>query len=142
MSEENQESPGTEEPAVESTPEPSIEAADPAQESMETSQEMDSDEPETEAESTKGPARSLNTLLDVPLEVRVVLGTTRMEVSDVLQLGQGSVIELDKIAGEPLDILVNGKLLGKGDSVKVNDVLGVRIAEIVTAESRLSGLQK
>lgn len=86
-------------------------------------------------------ARRLDLLLDVPLEVNVELGRTRMTIQDLLQLAPGSVIELDKVAGEPLDILVNGRLVARGEAVVVNDKFGVRITDIVSPQERIQRLR-
>ena len=86
-------------------------------------------------------SRRLDMLLDVPLEVNVELGRTRMTIQDLLQLGPGSVIELDKVAGEPLDILVNGRLVARGEAVVVNDKFGVRITDIVSPQERIQRLR-
>ena len=74
----------------------------------------------------------LKMILDVPLKVSVELGRTKMLVNDLLQLGQGSVIELDKIAGEPMEILINDKLLAMGEVVVVNEKFGVRLTDVVS----------
>src|SRR3990172_295779 len=73
---------------------------------------------------------NLDFILDIPLEISVELGRTKMLISDLLQLGQGSVIELTKLAGEPLEILVNGKLVARGEVVVVNEKVGVRVTDI------------
>jgi flagellar motor switch protein FliN/FliY len=85
--------------------------------------------------------RRLDMLLDVPLEVGVELGRTRMTIQDLLQLGPGSVVELDKVAGEALDILVNGRLVARGEAVVVNDKFGVRITDIVSPQERIQRLR-
>jgi flagellar motor switch protein FliN/FliY len=90
---------------------------------------------------TEPPARRLDLLLDVPLEVEVELGRTRMTIQDLLALGPGSVIELDKVAGEALDILVNDRLVARGEAVVVNDKFGVRITEIVSPQERIQRLR-
>ncbi len=86
-------------------------------------------------------SRRLDMLLDVPLEVNVELGRTRMTIQDLLQLGPGSVIELDKVAGEPLDILVNDRLIARGEAVVVNDKFGIRITDIVSPQERIQRLR-
>ncbi len=88
-----------------------------------------------------GSSRRLDMLLDVPLEVNVELGRTRMTIQDLLQLGPGSVIELDKVAGEALDILVNGRLVARGEAVVVNDKFGIRITDIVSPQERIQRLR-
>jgi flagellar motor switch protein FliN len=74
----------------------------------------------------------LKMILDVPLKVSVELGRTKMLVNDLLQLGQGSVIELDKIAGEAMEILINDKLVAMGEVVVVNEKFGVRVTDVVS----------
>jgi len=85
--------------------------------------------------------RRLDLLLDVPLDISVELGRARMSIQDLLTLGPGSVIELDKIAGEALDILVNDRLVARGEAVVVNDKFGVRITDIVSQAERIARLR-
>ncbi|HVP63099.1 MAG TPA: flagellar motor switch protein FliN [Myxococcaceae bacterium] len=87
------------------------------------------------------PARRLDLLLDVPLDLSIELGRTRMTIQELLALGPGSVIELDKVAGEALDILVNDRLVARGEAVVVNDKFGVRITEIVSPSERIARLR-
>ena len=79
-------------------------------------------------------------ILDIPLEVTVELGRTSMLINDLLQLGQGSVVELNKLAGEPLEILVNRKLIARGEVVVVNEKFGVRLTDIVSPIERVKSL--
>ncbi len=95
---------------------------------------------ETGFGSTPGGAANINFLLDVPLDVAVELGRTKIAVKDMLQLGPGSVIELDKLIGEPVDLLVNEKLIAKGEVVVFDENFGVRITDIMNAEDRLKSL--
>src|SRR5271154_4852775 len=85
--------------------------------------------------------RKLDLLLDVPLEVSVELGRSRLSIQNLLALGPGSVVELDKLAGDPLDILVNGRLVARGEAVVVNDKFGVRITDIVSRAERVARLR-
>lgn len=85
-------------------------------------------------------AHSLDFILDIPLEVSVELGRTKMLINDLLQLGQGSVIELTKLAGEPLEILVNSKLVARGEVVVINEKFGVRLTDIVSPLERVKSL--
>lgn len=87
------------------------------------------------------PQARLEHLLDVPLQVTVELGGTRMTLQKILSLGVGSVIELDKPAGEPLDLLLNGRLVARGEAVVVGDRYGVRITDIVSQMERLERLR-
>jgi flagellar motor switch protein FliN/FliY len=85
--------------------------------------------------------RNLDLLLDIPLEVTAEIGRTRMPLGELMQLGAGAVVELEKLAGEPLDVLVNGKLIARGEAVMVNDKFGVRLTDIVSQSERLEGLK-
>ena len=85
--------------------------------------------------------RALDLILDVPLDISVELGSVRMTIKQLLALGPGSVIELTKDAGEPLDILVNGRLVARGEAVVVADRFGVRITDIFSPVERLSRLR-
>ncbi|HHN65539.1 MAG TPA: flagellar motor switch protein FliN [Nitrospirae bacterium] len=85
--------------------------------------------------------RDIDFLLDIPLEVTVELGRTRMLIQELLQLGQGSVIELDKLAGEPMEILVNNKLIARGEVVVVNEKFGVRLTDIISPAERVRQLK-
>jgi flagellar motor switch protein FliN/FliY len=84
---------------------------------------------------------NLNLLLDVPLEISVELGSTKMRIKEILELGIGSVIELDRLAGELVDILVNGKLIAKGEVVVIDENFGVKITDIVSPFERVNNLQ-
>ena len=84
--------------------------------------------------------RNLDFLLDVALQVSVEVGRTRMSIQDLLQLGQGSVIELTKLAGEPLDVYINERLVARGEAVIVNEKFGVRITDIISQQERIEGL--
>lgn len=81
--------------------------------------------------------KHLDFILDIPLQVTVELGRAKMLVKDVLQLNQGAVVELSKLAGEPLDIFVNSKLVARGEAVVVNDKFGVRLVDIVSPNERV-----
>ena len=85
-------------------------------------------------------SKSLDFILDIPLEITVELGKTKMLINDLLQLGQGSVIELTKLAGEPLEILVNNKLVARGEPVVVNEKFGVRLTDIISPIERVKRL--
>lgn len=94
--------------------------------------------------STEEPAAAgtnLDLLLDIPLEVTVELGRTKRLIKDVLELGVGSVIELDKLAGEPVDVVVNSKLVARGEVVVIDENFGVRITDIITPMERVKQLQ-
>src|SRR3954463_6528814 len=85
--------------------------------------------------------RNLELILDIPLRVTVELGRTKMVVSDLLNLGQGSVIELNKLAGEPMEVLVNDKLVARGEAVVVNEKFGVRLTDIISPSERVEQLK-
>ncbi|MEE8484117.1 MAG: flagellar motor switch protein FliN [Nitrospinota bacterium] len=83
----------------------------------------------------------LDLILDIPLNLSVELGRTKMLINDLLQLGQGSVIELTKLVGEPLEVLVNDKLIAKGEVVVVNEKFGVRLSEVLSAKERIETMR-
>lgn len=93
-----------------------------------------------ETDKTAEPPKNLDFILDIPLTISVELGRTKMVINDMLQLGQGSVIELAKLAGEPLDVYVNGKLMARGEVVLVNDKFGVRLTDIISPAERIKTL--
>ena len=98
------------------------------------------DEPSLEQTDDLDSDRNLNLILDIPLAVTVELGRTKMLINDLLQLSQGSVIELTKLVGEPLEILVNNKLVARGEVVVVNEKFGVRLTDIVSPLERVQSL--
>ena len=81
--------------------------------------------------------KNLGLIMDVPLEVTVELGRTNKLIKDILEFGQGSIIQLDKLAGEPVDILVNGKIIAKGEVVVIDESFGVRITDIIPPSGRI-----
>lgn len=85
--------------------------------------------------------QNLDFILDIPLKVTVELGRTSVIIKELLQLGQGSVLELDKLAGEPLETLVNGKLVARGEVVVVNEKLGIRLTDIISPIERIETLK-
>jgi flagellar motor switch protein FliN/FliY len=84
--------------------------------------------------------RTLEFLMDVSLQVSVEVGRARMTINDLLQMGAGSVVELEKLAGEPLDIFINGKPVARGEAVIVNEKFGVRLTDIISPEERVEGI--
>ncbi|EPR44028.1 flagellar motor switch protein FliN [Desulfovibrio sp. X2] len=84
--------------------------------------------------------RDLDFILDIPLEVSAELGRTKLLINELLQLGQGSVVELNKLAGEPLEIYVNGKLVARGEAVVINEKFGVRLTDIISPIERVKQL--
>jgi flagellar motor switch protein FliN/FliY len=85
--------------------------------------------------------QNLDFILDIPLKVSVELGRAKVMIKDLLQLGQGSVLELDKLAGEPLEVLVNGKLVARGEVVVVNEKFGIRLTDIISPLERIESLK-
>jgi flagellar motor switch protein FliN/FliY len=88
-----------------------------------------------------GDTRNFDLLLDIPLEVTAEIGRSTLPLRELLQLTPGAVVELAKLAGEPLDVLVNGKLIARGEAVLVNDKFGVRLTDIVSPSERIEGLK-
>lgn len=84
--------------------------------------------------------RELDFILDIPLELSVELGKSKMLVNDLLQLGQGSIVELNKLAGEPVEIYINRKLIARGEVVVVNEKFGVRLTDIISPMDRVRSL--
>lgn len=91
--------------------------------------------------SAKGDSRNLEMLLDIPLQVTVELGRTKRTVQEILALSSGSIIELDKLAGEPVDILINSKLIAKGEVVVIDENFGVRVTDIISQRDRIHKLK-
>ena len=123
---------------------------EPAKEDFETLEDVkDIDETEEgdkdgkdmgEKEVSTGETKSMDLILDIPLTVAVELGRSKMLINDLLQLGQGSVIELTKLVGEPLEVLVNQKLVARGEVVVVNEKFGVRLTDIVSPMERVQSM--
>lgn len=95
---------------------------------------------EAKAAQGDGLRKDLDFILDIPLDVSAQLGSTKLMINELLQLGQGSVIELNKLAGEPLEILVNGKLVARGEAVVINEKFGVRLTDIISPIERVKQL--
>jgi flagellar motor switch protein FliN/FliY len=83
----------------------------------------------------------LDFILDIPLSLTVELGRSRMLISELLQLGQGSVIELSKLAGEPMDVFINQRLIARGEVVVINEKFGIRLTDIVSLAERINKLK-
>jgi len=88
------------------------------------------------------PIDDISRVLDIPVQLSVELGRTKVPIRHILQLGQGSVVELDALAGEPMDVLVNGYLIAQGEVVVVNDKFGIRLTDVVTPSERLRRVSK
>lgn len=87
-------------------------------------------------------SNDIDFILDIPVQLTVELGRTKIAIKNLLQLAQGSVVELDGMAGEPMDVLVNGCLIAQGEVVVVNDKFGIRLTDIITPSERIRKLNK
>ena len=92
--------------------------------------------------ASTGAGNDINMILDIPVQLTVELGRTRIPIKHILQLAQGSVVELETLAGEPMDVLVNGYLIAQGEVVVVNDKFGIRLTDIVTPSERMRRLSR
>lgn len=91
---------------------------------------------------TNAAGNDINMILDIPVQLTVELGRTRIPIKHILQLAQGSVVELETLAGEPMDVLVNGYLIAQGEVVVVNEKFGIRLTDIVTPSERMRRLSR
>jgi flagellar motor switch protein FliN/FliY len=98
--------------------------------------------PAAGAGSAAGFHNDIGMILDIPVQLTVELGRTKVPIKNLLQLAQGSVVELDGLAGEPMDVLVNGYLIAQGEVVVVNDKFGIRLTDIITPSERIRKLNK
>lgn len=89
-----------------------------------------------------GMMNELDMILDIPVKITVELGRTKITIKNLLQLAHGSVVELDAMAGEPMDVLVNGTLIAQGEVVVVNDKFGIRLTDIITPSERMRKINK
>ena len=94
------------------------------------------------AQGAPGAGNDITMILDIPVQLTVELGRTRIPIKHILQLAQGSVVELETLAGEPMDVLVNGFLIAQGEVVVVNDKFGIRLTDIVTPSERMRRLSR
>ena len=94
------------------------------------------------ASNASGMLNELDMILDIPVQIAVELGRTKITIKNLLQLAHGSVVELDAMAGEPMDVLVNGTLIAQGEVVVVNDKFGIRLTDIITPSERMRKLNK
>ena len=94
------------------------------------------------AEKSATPSRDLEMIMDIPVKLTVELGRTKLTIKQLLELAQGSVIELEGLAGEPMDILINGYLIAQGEVVVIEDKYGIRITEIITPAERIHKLNR
>jgi flagellar motor switch protein FliN/FliY len=95
-------------------------------------------EKSVDAAVSKDDKQDLSFLFNVPMRVSVELGRGNLTIKDLLQLGQGSVLELEKLAGEPLEVLVNNRLVSRGEVVVVNDKFGIRLTDVINPEDKLN----
>jgi flagellar motor switch protein FliN len=93
------------------------------------------------ASGMPGKVADLDSILDIPITLSVEIGKSKLSIRHLLQLNQGAVVELDRIAGEPLDVLVNGTLVAHGEVVVVNEKLGIRLTDVVSAQERVKKLK-
>lgn len=118
--------------------------------------ERDDDEDDTQSDPTRAPLEefgaatsvaspgdspNLDVILDIPVVISMEVGNTQIPIRNLLQLNQGSVIELDRLAGEPLDVLVNGTLIAHGEVVMVNEKFGIRLTDVVSQQERIQRLR-
>jgi flagellar motor switch protein FliN/FliY len=96
--------------------------------------------PSLDGEGAAPAPKNLDFILDIPMQVTVQVGSTKMVIRELLQLGQGSVIELEKLAGEPMEVLVNNKLVARGEVVVVNEKFGIRLTDVISAAERVQQL--
>ncbi|TKB66591.1 MAG: flagellar motor switch protein FliN [Nitrospira sp.] len=96
--------------------------------------------PSLEGGGAAAAPKNIDFILDIPMQVTVQVGSTKMVVRELLQLGQGSVIELEKLAGEPMEVLVNNKLVARGEVVVVNEKFGIRLTDVISAAERVQQL--
>ena len=99
------------------------------------------DELEEDREITADEKRKLDTILDIPVTISMEVGRSKISIRNLLQLNQGSVVELDRVAGEPLDVLVNGTLIAHGEVVVVNDKFGIRLTDVISQIERIKKLR-
>lgn len=92
-------------------------------------------------ELTGDEKRKLDTILDIPVTISMEVGRAKINIRNLLQLNQGSVVELDRVAGEPLDVLVNGTLIAHGEVVVVNDKFGIRLTDVISQVERIKKLR-
>ncbi|WP_018693098.1 flagellar motor switch protein FliN [Algicola sagamiensis] len=96
---------------------------------------------EESAPITAEEKRKLDTILDIPVTISMEVGRSKISIRNLLQLNQGSVVELDRVAGEPLDVLVNGTLIAHGEVVVVNDKFGIRLTDVISQIERIKKLR-
>ena len=95
----------------------------------------------TDTSTPSGDAPDLDVILDIPVRISMEVGNTQISIRNLLQLNQGSVIEMDRLAGEPLDVLVNGTLIAHGEVVVVNEKFGIRMTDVISPSERIKKLR-
>ena len=96
---------------------------------------------DTSNELNEDESRKLETILDIPVNISMEVGRSKISIRNLLQLNQGSVVELDRVAGEPLDVLINGTLIAHGEVVVVNDKFGIRLTDVISQIERIKKLR-
>ena len=135
MSEENDDDLGMWDEAMEEQAEAEAEAAEAA------SQKVELDELQEESPISGEEKRKLDAILDIPVTISMEVGRSHISIRNLLQLNQGSVVELDRVAGEALDVLVNGTLIAHGEVVVVNDKFGIRLTDVISQVERIKKLK-
>ncbi|QOC21196.1 flagellar motor switch protein FliN [Wenzhouxiangella sp. AB-CW3] len=121
-------------------PEPSEDAAEQQDSRQEEAEKAQFEQIEQEADPADGDV-NLDVILDVPVTLAMEVGRTHISIRNLLQLNQGSVVELDRMAGEPLDVYVNGTLVAHGEVVVVNEKFGIRLTDVISPSERIKNLQ-
>lgn len=103
-------------------------------------QKMETQESDNRIAAPAGRAQNLDVVLDIPVRLSMEVGSTRISIRKLLQLNKGAVVELSRLAGEPLDVLVNGTLIAHGEVVVVNDKLGIRLVDVISPEQRIASI--
>ncbi|MCH1931899.1 flagellar motor switch protein FliN [Shewanella acanthi] len=117
-------------------------AAAMAEQALEEANAIDLDELVDESQPiSKAEAAKLDTILDIPVTISMEVGRSFISIRNLLQLNQGSVVELDRVAGEPLDVMVNGTLIAHGEVVVVNDKFGIRLTDVISQTERIKKLK-
>ena len=117
-------------------------AAAMAEQALEEAQQVELDELVDESKPiTKEEAAKLDSILDIPVTISMEVGRSFISIRNLLQLNQGSVVELDRVAGEPLDVMVNGTLIAHGEVVVVNDKFGIRLTDVISQIERIKKLR-
>ncbi len=116
-------------------------APEPGQNATQGSPELDSPAAETPSEAAAPGPRNIDLVLDIPVTLSMELGRTRISIRDLLKLRSGSVVELQKMADEPLDILVNGTLVARGEAIVIEDKFGIRLTDVVSPMERVKRLR-